>query len=113
MPTAPYELSLWVPNIRSCALTRHDALASWEPMCRILYRLLVSLARLAVHSGRSKVLEIIVLRHLLGRLACAVSRVCASNAARMVRSVDVESAPAGPCRGWFVDCGGAVAAAVI
>ena len=41
---------LWVPNIRSCALTRHDALASWGPMCRILYRLLVSLARLAVHS---------------------------------------------------------------
>ena len=71
------------------------------------------LARLAVRSGRSKVLEIIVLHHQLGRLACAVSRVCASNAARMVRSVDVESAPAGPCRGWFVDCGGAVAAAVI
>ena len=32
-------------------------------MCRILYRLLVSLARLAVRSGRSKGLEIIVLRH--------------------------------------------------
>ena len=49
----------------SCALTRHDALASWGPACRILYRLLVSLARLAVHSGRSKDLEIIVLRHQL------------------------------------------------
>ena len=34
-------------------------------MCRILYRLLVSLARLAVRSGRSKDLEIIVLRHQL------------------------------------------------
>ena len=34
-------------------------------MCRILYRLLVSLARLAVRSGRSKGLEIIVLRHQL------------------------------------------------
>ena len=32
-------------------------------MCRVLYRLLVSLARLAVRSGRSKVLEIIVLHH--------------------------------------------------
>ena len=59
---------MWVPNIRSCALTRHDALASWGPMCRILYRLLVSLARLAVHSGRSKDLEIIVLRHQLAVL---------------------------------------------
>ena len=28
----------WVPKIWSCALTRHDALASWGPMCRILYR---------------------------------------------------------------------------
>ena len=34
-------------------------------MCRILYRLLVSLAGLAVRSGRSKDLEIIVLRHQL------------------------------------------------
>ena len=50
-------------KIWSCALTRPDALASWGPMCRILYRLLVSLARLAVRSGRSKDLEIIVLRH--------------------------------------------------
>ena len=49
----------------SCALTRHDAPTSWGPMCRILYRLLVSLARLAVRSGRSKDLEIIVLRHQL------------------------------------------------
>ena len=55
----------WVPKIWSCALTRHDAPTSWGPMCRILYRLLVSLARLAVRSGRSKDLEIIVLRHQL------------------------------------------------
>ena len=32
-------------------------------MCRVLYRFLVSLARLAVRSGHSKDLEIIVLRH--------------------------------------------------
>ena len=38
----------------SCALTKHDAPTSWGPVCRILYRLLVSLARLAVRSGRSK-----------------------------------------------------------
>ena len=54
-----------MPNTRSCALTRHDALASWGAMCRILYRLLVSLAGLAVRSGRSKDYEIIVLRHQL------------------------------------------------
>ena len=49
----------------SWALTGHDAPASWGPMCRILYRLLVSLACLAVRSGRSKDLEVIVLRHQL------------------------------------------------
>ena len=57
--------NLWVPSIRLCALTRHDAVASWGSMCRILYRLLVSLAGLAVRSGRSKDLELIVLRHQL------------------------------------------------
>ena len=30
-----------VPKIWSCALTRHDAPTSWGPMCRILYRLRV------------------------------------------------------------------------
>ena len=37
-------------------------------MCRILYRFLALLARLAVRSGRSKDLEIIVLRHQLAVL---------------------------------------------
>ena len=37
-------------------------------MCRILYRFLALLVRLAVRSGRSKDLEIIVLRHQLGVL---------------------------------------------
>ena len=40
----------------------------WGPMCRVLYRFLVSLARLAVRSGRSKDLEIIVLGHQLAVL---------------------------------------------
>ena len=43
-------------------------------MCRILYRFLALLARLAVRSGRSKDLEIIVLRHQLGVLRRQVDR---------------------------------------
>jgi len=39
--------------------------ASWILMFRILYRFLTSLARLAIRSGRTKDLEIIVLRHQL------------------------------------------------
>ena len=38
---------------------------SWDLMCRIVYRFLALLARLTVRSGRSKDLEIIVLRHQL------------------------------------------------
>ena len=60
-----------VPEMWSCALTRHDALASWGPMCRVLYRFLVSLARLAVRSGRSKGLEIIVLSPNSQSYTCA------------------------------------------
>ena len=41
---------------------------SWDLMCRILYRFLALLARLAVRSGRSKDLEIIVLRHQIAVL---------------------------------------------
>ena len=41
---------------------------SWGLMCRILYRFLALLVRLAVRSGRSKDLEIIVLRHQPGVL---------------------------------------------
>ncbi len=36
---------------------------SWSLMTRLLYRFLAQLARLAVRSGRSKDLQIIVLRH--------------------------------------------------
>ena len=43
-------------------------------MYRILYRLLASLARLAVRSGRSKDLEIIVLRYQLAVLRRQIDR---------------------------------------
>ena len=46
-------------------LTRHDVLRFWCLVYRIRYRFLAALAGLAVRSGRSKDLEIIVLRHQL------------------------------------------------
>jgi hypothetical protein len=53
---------LWVPDIRSWVLSWHDVLRSSSVVYRISYRFL---ATLAVRSGRSKDLEIIVLRHQL------------------------------------------------
>jgi putative transposase len=58
-------LTVWVPDIRSCVLPRHDVLQSSCLVYRILYRFFAALARLAVRTGRSKDLEIIVLRHQL------------------------------------------------
>ena len=52
-------------------------------MYRILYRFLASLARLTVRSGRSKDLEIVVLRHH--------SRCCAGTDAAMCVGVEVHS----------------------
>jgi hypothetical protein len=51
-----------VPDIRSWVLSRRDVLRSSSVVYRILYHFLAALARLAVRSGRSKELEIIVLR---------------------------------------------------
>ena len=92
----------WVPKIWSCALTRHDALASWEPMCRILYRLLVSLARLAVRSGRSKDLEIIVLRHQLAVLRRQNNRPALADEDRALLGAIAAALPRRRRAGWLV-----------
>ncbi len=47
---------------------------SWFVVFRILYKFLDALARLAVRSGRSKDIEIIVLRHQLQVLSRQVDR---------------------------------------
>jgi len=48
-------------------------------MHRVLYRLIAALARLAVRSGHSKDLEIIVLRHQLGVLRRPAERPAITN----------------------------------
>ena len=50
----------------------------WFGVFRILYRLLTSLIRLAVRSGRSKNLELIVVRHQNALLRRQIARRVAS-----------------------------------
>ena len=90
------------PKMRSCALTRHDALASWGPMCRVLYRLLVSLVRLAVRSGRSKDLEIIVLRHQLAVLRRQNHRPALADEDRALLGAIAAAVPRPQRTGWLV-----------
>ena len=71
-------------------------------MYRILYRFLASLARLTVRSGRSKDLEIIVLRHQLGVLRRQVDRPEITDADRSLLGA-IAAALARPSRaGWLV-----------
>ena len=71
-------------------------------MYRILYRFLASLARLAVRSGRSKDLEIIVLRHQLAVLRRQVDRPELTDADRSLLGA-IAAALARPSRtGWLV-----------
>ena len=86
----------------SCALTRRDALASWEPMFRILYRLLVSLARLTVRSGRSKNLKIIVLRHQLAVLHRRNNRPALAAEGRALLGAIAAALPRPQRAGWLV-----------
>jgi putative transposase len=69
---------------------------------RILYRLLTSLARLAIRSGRSKDIEIIVLRHQLRVLHRQNNRPDLTENDRSLLAAIAQALPR-PCRhGWLV-----------
>ncbi len=71
-------------------------------MCRLLYRLLASLARLAVRTGRSKDLEIIVLRHQLTVLRRQNSRTPLTEDDRSLLGAIAAALPRSQRGGWLV-----------
>ena len=74
----------------------------WVLVYRILYRFLASLARLTVRSGRSKDLEIIVLRHQLGVLRRQVDRPEITDADRSLLGAIAAALPRPSRAGWLV-----------
>ena len=94
--------SLWVPETRPWSLTCRDAGRCWVLVYRILYRFLASLARLTVRSGRSKDLEIIVLRHQLGVLRRQVDRPELTDADRSLLGAIAAALPRPSRAGWLV-----------
>ena len=71
-------------------------------MCRIPYRLLVSLARLAVRLGRSKDLEIIVLRRQLAVLRRQVNRPALADEDQALLGAVAAALPRPQRAGWLV-----------
>ena len=71
-------------------------------MYRITYRFLASLARLAVRSGRSKDLEIIMLRHQLAVLRRQVNRPELTDADRSLLGAIAAALPRPSRAGWLV-----------
>ena len=71
-------------------------------MFRILYRFLASMARLAVRSGRSKDLEIIVLRHQLAVLGRRNARPVITDDDRSLLSAIAQALPRPRRTGWLV-----------
>ena len=92
----------WVPETRPWSLTCRDAGRCWVLVYRILYRFLASLARLTVRSGRSKDLEIIVLRHQLGVLRRQVDRPDITDADRSSLGAIAAALPRPSRAGWLV-----------
>ena len=71
-------------------------------MYRILYRFLASLARLTVRSGRSKDLEIIVLRHQLAVLRRQINRPEFTDADQSLLGAIAAALPRPSRAGWLV-----------
>ena len=69
---------------------------------RILYRFLTSLTRLGVRSGRSKDLEIIVLRHQLSVLRRQVDRPAITDDDRTLLGAIAAALPRPLRHGWLV-----------
>ena len=75
---------------------------SWRAVFRIFYRFLTLLARLAVRSGRSKDLEIIVLRHQLQVLRRQVDRPTITDEDRTMLGAIAAALPRRLRQGWIV-----------
>ena len=75
---------------------------SWFTVFRILYRLLASLVQLAVRSGRSKDLEIIVLRHQLSVVRRQVERPAVTDDDRTLLSAIAAALPHRLRHAWLV-----------
>ncbi|MCP3854768.1 MAG: hypothetical protein GY698_08550 [Actinomycetia bacterium] len=71
-------------------------------MSRILYRLIAGLARLAVRSGRSKDLVLIVLRHQLGILRRQIDRPAITDDNRTLLGAIAAALPRPQRTGWLV-----------
>lgn len=71
-------------------------------MYRILYRFLASLARLAVRSGRSKDIEIIVLRHQIAVLGRQKKRPALTDDDRSLLGAIAQALPRPRRQGWLV-----------
>ena len=71
-------------------------------MLRILYCFLASMARLAVRSGRSKDLELIVLRHQLAVLARRDARPVITDDDRSLLGAIAQALPRCLRTGWLV-----------
>ena len=86
-----------MPDTRSWPWGGHD-----RPVVRVLYRLLVGLAALAVRSGRAKDLEIVVLRHQVAVLRRQVARPALTEADRSLLAAVGRALPRRQRRGWLV-----------
>ena len=74
----------------------------WSAVSRLLYRLIAALARLAVRSGRSKDLEIIVLRHQLTVLRRQTDRPALNDDDRTILGAIAAALPRPVRNRWLV-----------